>query len=200
LWPWNEGISGELAFQWLDISLGVRRIQCRAYGDSTPCQGSDPFALVGPLGGEFGVGGIVIVGVIEAGHAGATEEGHLAAADEVHSLPDAGRHEDLDVLSGEEVGSERENGRAPVGIELHHLNRVAEVEVEDFVGVEQVHLRECAGFEEVVDGGALGTGSAGKIDGSGGGKGSAEVTALDGVGSQIEQGFYLVSSHRRDRT
>ncbi len=124
----------------------------------------------------------------------------MTAADELHSLPDAGRHEDLDVLSGLEIGSERENGGAAIGIELQHLNRVVEVEVEDLVGVEQMHLRECAGFEEVVDGGALGTGSAGKIDVGGGGKGSAKVAALDGVGSQIEQGFYLVSSHRRDRT
>ena len=53
---------------------------------------------------------------------------------------------------------------------------------------------------QVVDGGALGTGSAGKSDIGGGGEGSAEMAALDGVGSQIEQGFYLVSSHTRDRT
>jgi len=37
-------------------------------------------------------------------------------------------------------------------VELQHLYRVAVVEVEDLVRVENVHLRECAGFEKVVDG------------------------------------------------
>ena len=43
----------------------------------------------------------------------------------------------------------------PVGMELQHLDRVAEIKVEDLVGIENMHLGEGSGLEQVVDGGAL---------------------------------------------
>lgn len=51
---------------------------------------------------------------------------------------------------------------------MEHFDGVAIVEMEDFVGVEDVHFRECPGLEQVVNGGARGANSAGKVEGGGG--------------------------------
>jgi hypothetical protein len=60
-WPWNEGISGELAVGGLtshEVNPGseIDRVAVGDVRDSTPGQGSDALGLVGPMGGEFGVG------------------------------------------------------------------------------------------------------------------------------------------------
>ena len=53
-------------------------------------------------------------------------------------------------------------------MELEHLYRVAEIEVEDLVGGEDVHLGEGSRLQQIVDGRACAARAAGQIDGGGG--------------------------------
>jgi hypothetical protein len=151
--------------------------------------------VVGPSGSQFFVARISIVGVIEAGDDGAPEESELALADEPRALPYSGGNEDLDLVTGEQIGPENYDGGTAVGMELEHLDGIAEIEVEDLIGVEQVHLRELALFEEVVDGCALCAGAARELECGGGRPGLAKTAALDGVRIELEQGLYLFSGH-----
>ena len=75
---------------------------------------------------------------------------------------------------------------ATIRQELEHLDRVAEIEVEDLIRVEDVHLAEGAGLEEVVDSSPLMTSAAWELNFSRGGVGSAEGAALDGVRLEAE--------------
>jgi hypothetical protein len=59
-------------------------------------------------------------------------------------------------------------------MELKHFNRVAEIEVEDLVGIEDVHLGESSRFEEVADCGPDGANSARQTRCFGGGVSAAE--------------------------
>ena len=68
--------------------------------------------------------------------------------------------------------------------------------MEDLVGVEHVHLRELALFEEVVDGGPQGALASRQVEGCGSNIGLAEGAALNGVRFELEQPFDLVSRHR----
>lgn len=104
-------------------------------------------------------------------------------------MPYAGGNQDLDLLAGEQVLPENYEGGAAVRMELEHLDGVAEIEVEDFIGVEQVHFRELILFQEVVDGRALRAEAAGQMEGGRGGPGLAKAAALDGVGIELELGF-----------
>jgi len=110
-------------------------------------------------------------------------------------LPDAGRGYELDVVICHQILAKSEDGGAAVFVELEHLDGVAEIEVEDLVGLEDVHLGEGSGFQEIVDGGAGGALAAREIDGAGGGIGAAEVATFDGMGLEIEEGLDFVGGH-----
>lgn len=137
----------------------------------------------------------MIVGEVEAGDYGASEKGEFSVSDKTRALPYASRNEDLDLLTCSQILSEDYDGGGAVGKELQHLDGVAEVEVEDFVGIEEVHLGECSCFEQVVDCGALGTGAAGCFKISSRRVGSPVVSALDGVRIEVEQPLDFVCGH-----
>ena len=99
------------------------------------------------------------------------------------------------MLASGEVRAEGEDLRVSFRMELEHFDWVAEIEVEELVGGELVHLRECAGFEEIVDCGAGGTGAAGQGKIVRGSVGAAEEASLDGMGFQFEAGFDLGGGH-----
>ena len=67
-------------------------------------------------------------------------------------MPDAVRDGELGAVVGGEVFADDVGFGVAVGVELEHLDRVAEVVVEDLVALEEVHLAEGVGFEQVVDG------------------------------------------------
>ena len=96
-------------------------------------------------------------------------------------MPDSGGDDELDVLASRQTGAKREDSGAAIGEELEHLDRVAEIEVEDFVGCKDVHLGEGSRLQQVVDGGADGARAARKLDSLTGGVGLAEEAALDRV-------------------
>ena len=102
------------------------------------------------------------------------------------------------MVAGGEVGAEGKDRGAAVGAELEHFHGVAQVEVEGLVGGEDVHFGEGAGFEEVVDGGGGGAGSAGKLEGRGGCVGAAEGAAFNGVRLEVEEGFDFLCGHSWD--
>jgi hypothetical protein len=102
------------------------------------------------------------------------------------------------MLPSRQIRPQREYCRAPIGIELQHLDRVAQVKVEDLVGFENVHLGERAGLQQIVDGGAGGTRAARKLYGLFGGIGPAERTALDRVRFQLQQRLDLARVHVTD--
>ena len=141
--------------------------------------------MIGPLGDEFGGGSAAVIGEVEAGGDAAAEQSDLAGADEACALPDSGGNEVLHMLTGSEIRSKSNDGGAAVGEELEHLDGIAEVEVEEFVGGEAVHLGESAGFEKIVDGGAEGAGAARQVEDRGGGVGAAEEASLDGMGLKL---------------
>lgn len=149
-----------------------------------------------PFCDEFVGVGVAVVGEVKAGRHRAAEEGDLALAEEARALPDSGGDDELDVLSRLQIGSKSEKRGALSGIELEHFDGVAGIEVEDFVRGEDVHLRECARFEQVVDGGSGGANAAGELDGGGRGIGAAEGAAFNRVRLKREQGFDFVGGHR----
>lgn len=139
----------------------------------------------------------MVIGEVEAGYDSASQESQLAVSDELCPLPDASRDQDLHMLPGCQIRAERQNGSAAVREQLKHFDRVAEVEVEHFVGVENVQLRELSLFEQVVDRGALGPHAAGEIEVCSGGVGTPERSAFNRVGIEVEQVLYLVGRHMR---
>jgi len=80
-------------------------------------------------------------------------------------------------------------------MELQHFNWIAQIEVEHFVGIEDMHLGECSSFEEIVDSRAHGPHAARKIEGVGGGVSAAEVATLNRVRLQIQQCLDFVGGH-----
>lgn len=147
------------------------------------------------MGDEVGGGSVLVVGEIEAGGDGAAEEGDLAVAEEASALPDAGGNGELDVVACLQIWSKSKERRAPVGEELEHFDGVAEVEVEELVGGEAVHLRECAGLKQVVDGCGGGAGALGRVEGERGGVGAAKEASLNGVGLELEELLDLGGCH-----
>ncbi len=87
-----------------------------------------------------------------------------------------------------------ERGTA-VWVELQHFNRVAEVEVEDLIRIENVHFGKRSRLEQVIDRGALGTHAAGQIDGSGRGVRPAIEAALHWMRFEPKQTLDLISGH-----
>jgi len=110
-------------------------------------------------------------------------------------LPNAGGDDELDLLACRQVRSKSKERGAPVGVELEHLDGVAEIEVEDLVGRENVHLGEGFRLEQVVDGRALRAGAAGQIDCGRGCVGAAVEAALDRVRLKAEQLLDLIDGH-----
>ena len=101
-------------------------------------------------------------------------------------------------MAGGEVGAKSEDRGAAILMELQHFYRIAEVEVEGLVGVQDVHFGEGAGLEEIVDGGGGGADAAGKVEGCGSGVGAAEGAAFEGVGLEVEEGLDLLCGHKKD--
>jgi hypothetical protein len=95
-------------------------------------------------------------------------------------LPDPGGDDELDVLACLQIRSKSENSGAPVGEKLQHFYRVAEVEVEDLVGGENVHLGEGSGFKQVVDGRAQRAQAAGQLD-----RADGDISLAEGCGSSF---------------
>ena len=142
---------------------------------------ADEGGLQGPLLGERLEAAAGVVGKVEAGGDGASEERELAVGEESCTLPDASGDEGLQLLSVRDLLAESDGCCCAIGPELEHLDGVAEVEMEDFVGLESMHLGEGAGFEQVVDGRAERACAARESDGVLRGVGAAIVAALDGV-------------------
>src|SRR4051812_9808378 len=92
------------------------------------------------------------IGVVEAGGGGGTHERPRAAADESATLPNAGRNDELRLMTGGQVVADDHNSRAPVGPELQHLYGVAGVEVERLVAIDDVYRRERIRSEQIIDG------------------------------------------------
>jgi hypothetical protein len=103
---------------------------------------------------EVGALARFVVGVVEAGGYGGAEEGVAAAGAEAGALPDVAGDDHLGALAGFEVGADEDDPVGAVGVEVEHLDGVAQVEVEDLVGGEAGHGRERVGGQEVVDRGA----------------------------------------------
>jgi hypothetical protein len=151
----------------------------------SPSKGADAVFLPGPPGGEFVIPGVVIVGVFEPGDDGAAEKSEFAVADETSALPYSGGNYDLNLLAREQIMAENHEAGSAVGVKLKHLDGIAEVEVEDLVGLEHVHFGELALLEQVVDRRALGTGATGQIECGGSGPGLPEMSAFDGMGIEL---------------
>jgi len=78
-------------------------------------------------------------------------------------LPDSGWDDMLDMLPSLQIRSKRDHRGAAIGMELQHFNRISEIEVEHFVGIEDMHFGECSGLKQIVDRGAHGPHAARKI-------------------------------------
>lgn len=129
------------------------------------CKRADPVGLAGPLGNELIGSGVAVVGEVEAGSYGAAQECNFPFADEAGALPYACGDDQLDMVTGLQVWSESKNRGTAVCVELQHFHWVAEVEVEGLIGVEDVHLGESAGLEEVVNRGGGWADAAGELEG-----------------------------------
>ena len=99
------------------------------------------------------------------------------------------------MLTRLQIRSKGEERGAPVWVELQHLHRVAEVEVEDLVGVEDVHLGEGSRLEQVVDGRALRSRAARQVDVPARGVGAAERAALNADAVRVEQRLDFAGRH-----
>lgn len=101
----------------------------------------------------------------------------------------------MDVLAGIQIRTKGKNTGAARGVELEHFDGVAQVEVEDLIGVEDVHFRERARLKQVVDCRALMTHAARQCDGGGGGVSAAIETSFGAVRFEMEERFDFVGSH-----
>lgn len=79
--------------------------------------------------------------------------------------------------------------------ELEHLDRIAQVEMKDLVGIEYVHFAERARLEKVVDGGALSANASGQIHSSRRDVRLAEISALNRVRLQLQQLHQISGGH-----
>ena len=116
-------------------------------------------------------------------------------SDQPHSLPHTRQNRHLDVLSSHQIVPEGENGGAAFRVELQHFDWVPHIEMEHLIRVEDVHLRKLPLLQQVIDRGALRTGSAREFDIRCRGIGSPESAPLNRVRSEIKQSLYLVSRH-----
>ena len=82
--------------------------------------------------------------------------------------------------------SKSQNGGAAVGVELKHLHRIAEIEVEHLVRVEEVQFRKDACFQQVVDCCALRASSARQIHVCRRSESTPEIPAFHGVRMEIQ--------------
>lgn len=99
------------------------------------------------------------------------------------------------MLTRLQILSKSKKRGAPVGVELQHLHRISQVEVEDLVGIQLVHLREGAGSEQVVDRRAVGPPATGQFDSAWCNVCLAEVPALDRMRFQVEPCLDFVCVH-----
>ena len=102
----------------------------------------------------------------------------------------------MDVLVCFKVRPKSENSGAAIGMKLEHLDRVAEIEVEDFVRGKHMHFGVGSRFEKVVDGRAHGAVAARHSYAVGGDEGLAVEAALDRVRFELQQEFDLIGGHR----
>lgn len=80
-------------------------------------------------------------------------------------------------------------------MELEHLHRIAEIEVEDLVRREHVHLREATGLEQVVDGRSCCAAALRRVYLKRRRISAAEVAALNNVGDELKVPFDLFGGH-----
>ena len=99
------------------------------------------------------------------------------------------------MLAGGEIVAEDNRLRLPTRPKLQHLNRVAQVKVEDLVGRQFVHLGERAGLEQVIDRRPGMPFAALQLYAEFRGVCAAKKTALHGMGAQLEQVFDLFGGH-----
>ena len=97
---------------------------------------------------------MLVIGVIEPGRHRRAQQGELDARLQPRALPDPRRHDDLRLLSGEDIGADDDLAAAAVREELEHPHRASQVEVEDLFGRQPMHLGEGVGRQQVVDRGA----------------------------------------------
>jgi len=100
------------------------------------------------------------------------------------------------MLSGRQIRPENVSRRTPVRVQLEHFHWVAQIEVEHFVGIQNVHLGKRTRLQQIVDCGANGAGSAGQLERARRGVSTAKMSALNRVRLQVQQLLDFVGSHR----
>ena len=103
--------------------------------------------------GELISGPRIKVHEVESGTHRGAQERRSAAGEQPRSLPDAGGNQHLWALAGCQIRAQVHNAPTTVGKQLQLLDRVAEVEVKQFIARQAVHAREARWRDEVVDGG-----------------------------------------------
>jgi len=155
-------------------------------------QSEDKVGLFGGFGQEVGSGGVFVVGDVEARGHGGTEESEFSAGVEETPLPDVFSDDDLELFVGEDIFAHGDDLSMTVGVKLEHGYRIAEVEMENFVGAETVHGGAGLRGQQIVDGGAEGTFSrvavwkTGFAEQFGRAIGFGVETALVGMGFEFE--------------
>ncbi len=102
-------------------------------------QFAEQILVLGPAAGQFLVGRVSVVGVIEAGGYGTAQQGNSSPVEEAGPLTGACRYQVLNALPVGEIMAQYGDFGAAVGIELQHFYRIAEIKVEDFVVGQDVH-------------------------------------------------------------
>ena len=144
----------------------------------------------------------LVVGVVKAGADGAAEQGNFPSGKQARTLPYIFGDEQLRMLSPRKVIADHKCLRGSVGSELQHLDGVAEIEVEDFIGSETVYLGESIGFEQIVNAGAglpwasVARWKRGLSDGFLGTPGLDEGSTFAGMRLEVEKLLDLVCGHR----
>src|ERR1700721_2943879 len=96
-----------------------------------------------------------------------------------------------------EIRSKSENGGAAIRMQQKNLHRIAEIEVEDLVGGEDVHLGEGALFEQVINRCAHGPHAALEFHIEFRRISAAIPAALDRMRLELEQRLNFFCSHCR---
>jgi len=96
-----------------------------------------------------------VVVEVETGCDGGAHECEFTTVPEDRALPGACRNDVLRVLAVFNVGTENDCLGITVRVKEQHRDRIAEVEMEDFIDGETVNSRKGVGCKEIVDGGRV---------------------------------------------
>ena len=113
----------------------------------------DQFGVLRKLGTQYFAVAEFEIGVIKTRRDGTAHECRIAAGDEAASLPNAGGDDVLRFVPGRKVVVNRDDSAFAIRPKLQHFDRVASVEVEDFVALHYVDRGIGLGREQVIDAG-----------------------------------------------